>query len=128
GPTGHQRGVDPVPRLRGPGLRPGDRPEGAGHRAPLRPPARRHHRPIGAGAVAGVVVRPVELDAAGLRRADHAGRALTPTPRTGAGPGRRLTASATVRILFSSWPGYGHLFPMVPLVRTAPGAGHEGLG
>jgi UDP:flavonoid glycosyltransferase YjiC (YdhE family) len=30
-----------------------------------------------------------------------------------------------VRILFGSWPGYGHLFPMVPLLRAAQGAGHE---
>ena len=32
-----------------------------------------------------------------------------------------------MRILFSSWPGYGHLFPMVPLVRAAERAGHEVL-
>jgi UDP:flavonoid glycosyltransferase YjiC (YdhE family) len=32
-----------------------------------------------------------------------------------------------VRILFSSWPGYGHLLPMVPLVRAAERAGHEVL-
>ena len=32
-----------------------------------------------------------------------------------------------MRILFSSWPGYGHLLPMVPLVRAAERAGHEVL-
>jgi UDP:flavonoid glycosyltransferase YjiC (YdhE family) len=30
-----------------------------------------------------------------------------------------------VRILFVSWPGYGHLLPMVPLIRAAQGEGHE---
>lgn len=30
-----------------------------------------------------------------------------------------------MRILFSAWPGYGHLLPMVPLVRAAQRAGHE---
>lgn len=30
-----------------------------------------------------------------------------------------------MRILFSSWPGVGHLLPMVPLARAAVDAGHE---
>src|SRR3954452_10839310 len=30
-----------------------------------------------------------------------------------------------VRILFASWPGYGHLLPMVPLIRAAQRAGHD---
>jgi len=30
-----------------------------------------------------------------------------------------------MRILFGSWPGYGHLLPMVPLIRAAQQAGHE---
>jgi UDP:flavonoid glycosyltransferase YjiC (YdhE family) len=30
-----------------------------------------------------------------------------------------------VRILFVSWPGYGHLLPMVSLVRAAQRGGHE---
>lgn len=30
-----------------------------------------------------------------------------------------------MRILFSAWPGYGHLLPMVPLVRAAQRAGHD---
>jgi UDP:flavonoid glycosyltransferase YjiC (YdhE family) len=30
-----------------------------------------------------------------------------------------------VRIAFVSWPGYGHLLPMVPLLRAAQRAGHE---
>lgn len=30
-----------------------------------------------------------------------------------------------MRILFSAWPGYGHLLPMVPLLRAAQDAGHE---
>ena len=32
-----------------------------------------------------------------------------------------------MRILVGSWPGYGHLLPMVPLVRAAQEAGHEVL-
>jgi UDP:flavonoid glycosyltransferase YjiC (YdhE family) len=32
-----------------------------------------------------------------------------------------------MRILVGSWPGYGHLLPMVPLVRAAQAAGHEVL-
>lgn len=32
-----------------------------------------------------------------------------------------------MRILIGSWPGYGHLLPMVPLVRAAQAAGHEVL-
>jgi UDP:flavonoid glycosyltransferase YjiC (YdhE family) len=32
-----------------------------------------------------------------------------------------------VRILFASWPGHGHLLPMLPLVRAAERAGHEVL-
>jgi UDP:flavonoid glycosyltransferase YjiC (YdhE family) len=34
---------------------------------------------------------------------------------------------ARVRILVASWPGYGHLFPMVPMIRAAQAAGHEVL-
>jgi UDP:flavonoid glycosyltransferase YjiC (YdhE family) len=30
-----------------------------------------------------------------------------------------------VRILFVSWPGYGHLLPMVPLIRAAQRGGHD---
>jgi hypothetical protein len=30
-----------------------------------------------------------------------------------------------VRILFASWPGYGHLLPMVPLIRAAQRGGHD---
>jgi UDP:flavonoid glycosyltransferase YjiC (YdhE family) len=30
-----------------------------------------------------------------------------------------------VKILFASWPGYGHLLPMVPLMRAAERAGHD---
>ena len=30
-----------------------------------------------------------------------------------------------MRVLFSSWPAYGHLLPMIPLARAALRAGHE---
>jgi len=30
-----------------------------------------------------------------------------------------------MKILVGSWPGYGHLLPMVPLIRAAQRAGHE---
>ena len=30
-----------------------------------------------------------------------------------------------MRILFGSWPGYGHLLPMVPLIRAAQRGGHD---
>lgn len=30
-----------------------------------------------------------------------------------------------MRILVSSWPAYGHLLPMLPLIRAATAAGHE---
>jgi UDP:flavonoid glycosyltransferase YjiC (YdhE family) len=30
-----------------------------------------------------------------------------------------------MRILFGSWPAYGHLMPMVPLIRAAQQGGHE---
>ena len=30
-----------------------------------------------------------------------------------------------MKILFGSWPGYGHLLPMVPLIRAAQRGGHE---
>jgi UDP:flavonoid glycosyltransferase YjiC (YdhE family) len=30
-----------------------------------------------------------------------------------------------MKILFSAWPGYGHVLPMVPLVRAAQRAGHD---
>ena len=30
-----------------------------------------------------------------------------------------------MRILFASWPAYGHLLPMVPLIRAAQRAGHQ---
>jgi len=30
-----------------------------------------------------------------------------------------------VKILFSSWPGYGHLLPMIPLARAAARDGHQ---
>jgi UDP:flavonoid glycosyltransferase YjiC (YdhE family) len=32
-----------------------------------------------------------------------------------------------VKVLFSAWPGYGHLLPMVPLARAAQRAGHQVL-
>jgi UDP:flavonoid glycosyltransferase YjiC (YdhE family) len=31
----------------------------------------------------------------------------------------------SMRILFASWPAYGHLLPMVPLIRAAQRAGHD---
>ncbi len=30
-----------------------------------------------------------------------------------------------MRVLFGSWPGYGHLLPMVPLIRAAQRGGHD---
>jgi UDP:flavonoid glycosyltransferase YjiC (YdhE family) len=30
-----------------------------------------------------------------------------------------------MRILFASWPGYGHLLPMVPMIHTAQRGGHD---
>ena len=30
-----------------------------------------------------------------------------------------------MRVLFGSWPAYGHLLPMLPLIRAAQRAGHE---
>src|SRR5919199_1184772 len=30
-----------------------------------------------------------------------------------------------MRILFASWPGYGHLLPMVPMIRAAQQGGHD---
>ena len=30
-----------------------------------------------------------------------------------------------MRVLFGSWPAYGHLLPMVPLIRAAQRGGHE---
>ena len=30
-----------------------------------------------------------------------------------------------MRVLFGSWPAYGHLLPMVPLIRAAQRAGHD---
>jgi UDP:flavonoid glycosyltransferase YjiC (YdhE family) len=30
-----------------------------------------------------------------------------------------------MRLLFGSWPGYGHLLPMVPLIRAAQQGGHD---
>jgi UDP:flavonoid glycosyltransferase YjiC (YdhE family) len=30
-----------------------------------------------------------------------------------------------MRVLFGSWPGYGHLLPMVPLIRAAQQGGHD---
>jgi UDP:flavonoid glycosyltransferase YjiC (YdhE family) len=30
-----------------------------------------------------------------------------------------------MKILFASWPGYGHLLPMVPLIRAAQRGGHD---
>jgi hypothetical protein len=42
-------------------------------------------------------------------------------------PGTHRThrGGAAVRILFSSWPAYGHLFPMLPLAGAAARAGHQ---
>lgn len=30
-----------------------------------------------------------------------------------------------MRVLFGCWPAYGHLLPMLPMVRAAQRAGHE---
>lgn len=30
-----------------------------------------------------------------------------------------------MRVLFTAWPGYGHLMPMLPLARAARDAGHD---
>ncbi|MGQ0777711.1 MAG: glycosyltransferase [Pseudonocardiales bacterium] len=30
-----------------------------------------------------------------------------------------------IRILITSWPAYGHLYPMLPVARAAQHAGHE---
>ena len=30
-----------------------------------------------------------------------------------------------MRILLGSWPGYGHLLPMVPMIRAAQHGGHD---
>jgi hypothetical protein len=30
-----------------------------------------------------------------------------------------------VKILFGAWPAYGHLLPMLPLIRAAQHAGHD---
>ena len=30
-----------------------------------------------------------------------------------------------MKILVGSWPGYGHLLPMVPMIRAAQRGGHE---
>ena len=30
-----------------------------------------------------------------------------------------------VRILFTTWPAFGHLLPMLPLARAARAAGHD---
>ena len=82
-PPGHERGADPVPRLRRAGLRPGHRHQGDGHRPRLRHPARRHARALGAGAVAGLAVRRLELEAPRLGRADPPGGAVlaaSPSP------------------------------------------------
>ena len=38
-----------------------------------------------------------------------------------------MAGEAGVKILFSAWPGYGHLLPMVGLVRAAQRAGHEAV-
>ena len=81
-PAGHQRGADPVPRLRRARLRARHRPEDAGDRSRLRHPARRHHRPLVAGPVAGVTVRPVELVPARPVRPPAAGAPVLPAPRT----------------------------------------------
>jgi hypothetical protein len=32
-----------------------------------------------------------------------------------------------MRVLVGSWPGYGHLLPMLPLIRAAQAAGHDVL-
>jgi UDP:flavonoid glycosyltransferase YjiC (YdhE family) len=36
-----------------------------------------------------------------------------------------LQGAASMRILFGSWPGYGHLLPMAPLIRAAKQGGHD---
>jgi UDP:flavonoid glycosyltransferase YjiC (YdhE family) len=30
-----------------------------------------------------------------------------------------------MRILFGAWPAYGHLLPMVPMIRAAQQGGHD---
>src|SRR3954447_14655989 len=40
---------------------------------------------------------------------------------------RRCGRECPVKVLFSAWPGYGHLLPMVPLARAAQRAGHQVL-
>src|ERR1700754_2123849 len=40
---------------------------------------------------------------------------------------RRSGRECPVKVLFSAWPGYGHLLPMVPLARAAERAGHQVL-
>ena len=87
--TGHQRRADPLPGVRGPRLGTGHRHQGAGHRSGHRHPAGRHHHPLAAGAVAGLAVRVLELEAA--RRASPGccgSRRRWCTPRAG---DRRLT-------------------------------------
>jgi UDP:flavonoid glycosyltransferase YjiC (YdhE family) len=32
---------------------------------------------------------------------------------------------SSMRILFGSWPAYGHLLPMMPLIRAGQQAGHD---
>src|SRR3954452_22648213 len=41
--------------------------------------------------------------------------------------GRRSGRECPVKVLFSAWPGYGHVLPMVPLARAAQRAGHQVL-
>ena len=80
-PAGHQRRADPVPRLRGPGVRAQHRPEDHGHRPRLRHPAGRDHRALAAGAVAGVPVRALELVAPRRHGTSPARRAVPPARR-----------------------------------------------
>lgn len=84
--AGHQRGADPVPGVCRPGFRARHRPEDLGDRVGIRHPPRCHHRPVAAGAVAGLVVRQVELVPAGLGRQgapDRAVRAARRRPDAG---------------------------------------------
>jgi UDP:flavonoid glycosyltransferase YjiC (YdhE family) len=52
-------------------------------------------------------------------------RCQTSTGPVGAGELNLRFEGGFVKILFSSWPAYGHLLPMLPLARAAVRAGHQ---
>ena len=43
-------------------------------------------------------------------------------------PSPRAARGCRMRVLVGSWPAYGHLLPMLPLVRAAQRAGHDVVG